>query len=127
MTPAQIQLRLAHAGRTLVALDNLSALVAAANLASERLPVRWEFDPGTPATVIDYLAGGVRGAAHGAAAGAGAGLVLALFFPPAVLGYAIAGGALLGACGGVARVEQGWRVRLVYTDWAEPMLLVEAR
>lgn len=126
MTPTQIQTRLARVGAVTVALNDIAALLQAANRASAYVPVRWTFEPGTPANVIDYLAGGLDGAVRGAAAGAGAGLLLSLVFPPAIIGYAVVGGAAIGAVRGVNRVHQGWRVRLVFSRAGQPLLLVRA-
>jgi hypothetical protein len=124
MTPTQINRHLARAGAVLVRLNQLTALRDAAQLAAEQLPVRWIFDPGTPATVVDYLAGGARGAVTGAAVGLGIEIVLAALLPGVALGYALLGGAVAGAVRGVAQVEQGWRVRLIYAGDGEPLLEV---
>jgi hypothetical protein len=107
-----------------VAWNSLGVLHEASRLAAEQLPVKWIFDPGTPATLIDYLAGGTQGAVKGALLGLGAELLLAAVFPPAAIGLAFVAGAVAGAVHGVARVHQGWRVRLVYTRAGEPLLEV---
>lgn len=125
MTPVQITRSLAQVGRVTIALNQIAALKEAARLVGEYLPVRWSFEPGTPAGIVDYLAGAVEGAAEGAAAGLGIGLLLALVFPPSVIGYAALGGAVVGAAGGIERVEQGWRIRLVADVYGRPLLDVQ--
>lgn len=124
MTPAQINRRLAKAGRLTMSLANLSSLREAARLAAEQLPVRWSFEPGTPAELVDYLAAGVQGAFEGAAIGYGIGMVLAVLFPPAVIGYAAVAGAALGAAHRTKLVEQGWRIRLLRDSLGRQMIEV---
>lgn len=124
MTPSEIQHRLNQFGTVLVAWNHLQLLQEAARTAGEQLPVRWTFEPGTPAIVADYLAGGVHGAIKGAAIGIGAELLLAAVFPPAAVGLAVFGGAVVGAVHGAARVHQGWRLRVLYTSSGEPLLEV---
>jgi hypothetical protein len=125
MTPAQINRQLARAGSVVVGLNQIAALREAALLAAEQLPVRWTFEPGTPATLVDYLAGGVQGAFKGAAAGLGVEILLAALFPAAAFGYLLLGGAVLGAMHGVTVVHQGWRLRLVYAPDGAPLLYVQ--
>ncbi len=108
----------------LIAYNQVAALREAANVAAQHLPVRWEFDPSTPANFVDYLAGAGQGAVEGGLAGLGVGVLLAALFPPAVIGYAVAGGAFLGAVNGVQRVHQGWRIRVVY-DWRTGQEMLE--
>jgi hypothetical protein len=114
--------RLAAGGPTLVALQNIAALSHAARLVAANSPVRWTFEPGTPASIVDYLAGGAQGALEGAAIGLSLELLLTLLIPGATFGYLLAGGALLGAAGGAMRVEQGWRIRVVFAADGRRML-----
>src|SRR5689334_15833193 len=114
MTPTQINRQISRLGSVVVSWNHIAALREAAAIAATQLPVRWSFEPGTPATVVDYLAGGVHGAVSGATIGLGIELLVAALFPAAAFGYALAGGAVLGAMHGVARVEQGWRIRVIY-------------
>jgi len=125
MTPAQINRQLARAGSVVVGLNHLVALREAALLAAEQLPVRWTFEPGTPATLVDYLAGGAQGALTGASVGLGVEIVLAALFPAAAFGYALLGGAVLGAIHGATVVRQGWRLRMVYAPDGAPFLHVQ--
>ena len=120
MTPTQINRQISRFGTVLVAWNNIAALREAA----QQLPVRWTFEPGTPTTVVDYLAGGAQGVVVGATIGLGVELLLAALFPAVTFGYALAGGAVLGAIHGVVRVEQGWRVRLVFGCDQQPLLEV---
>jgi hypothetical protein len=119
MTSATIlRHELARAGRVTVALHNIASLAAAA----QGLDVTWTFAPGTPPQIVDYLAGAGVGAAQGLAAGTAAGLLLAFLFPPAIIGYAAAGGAIVGAVRGANRVKQGWRVQLFTAPGVAPWL-----
>jgi hypothetical protein len=118
--------RLRSTGSALVAFNQVAALREAANLAAAQVPVRWEFEPSTPATVVDYLTGAGQGAVEGGLTGLGVGVLLAAIFPPAVIGYAVAGGAFIGAVNGAQRVHQGWRIRLV-RDWRTGQDLLEVR
>jgi hypothetical protein len=122
MTPSQIAQQISRVGRVTVAFSNIAALSSAA----QALPVAWSFDPNVPADVVQYLGGAVAGAAKGAAIGGSVGLLLALFFPPAVIGAGLVSGALIGAVSGVRRVAQGWRVRVVFSTSGEKLLEVTA-
>ncbi len=124
MTPTEINRGIARYGRVLLAWNNLAALAEAAQLASEQLPVKWVFEPGVPATAVDYLAGGAGGAVKGATFGIGVELLLAAVFPGVAFGYAVLGGALLGAASGVRRVDQGWHVKFLYAFDGAPLLEV---
>jgi hypothetical protein len=125
MTPTQLNHHVSRFGTALVAWNNIAALHEAARVASEEpLPVEWSFDPGTPAGVVEYLAGGAQGALRGVVIGVGVELLLAALFPAAALGYAVLGGAVLGAVRGATRVKQGWRVRVVYFYGRDPLLEV---
>jgi hypothetical protein len=125
MTPEQIHHQLVHAGAAVMALEDLAALYGAARLAAAQLPVRWEFEPGTPAEVVDYLAGGAQGAASGASLGLAAEIVLAALFPGIAFGYALVGGAVIGAIRGANAIQQGWRLRWVEVEDGLPLLEVQ--
>jgi len=119
-TPHQITRHLARTGASLfVHMSMVKQLRQAADDAAAHLPVRWTFAPGTPADLVDYLGGVVSGGVQGAILG----LAAAIVFPPAA-GYLVAGGAFLGAVRGVRRVEQGWRLELVYSYDGTPWLSV---
>ncbi len=124
MSSQLILRRLRATGTVLVAFQNVAALREAACIAARQLPVRWEFDPSTPASFVDYLAGAGQGAVEGGLTGLGLGVLLTALFPPAVVGYAVAGGAIVGAVNGANRVHQGWRIRVVYDNYGQPLLEV---
>jgi hypothetical protein len=124
MTAMQIARRINRTGTVLVALNNLAALREAAEIAASTLPVKWAFEPGTPADIVQYLAGGAHGALKGAGIGLGLELLVAAVVPGVAFGYLLFGGAALGAIHGVGRVKQGWRVRMVY-DFGTPLVEVQ--
>lgn len=109
--------QLRRSGTIRVAINDLVALREAADLAAAQLPVKWEFDPSTPACFVDYLAGAGQGAVDGGFKGIALGLLISAIFPPAILAVPVAeialGGAVLGALHGANRVRQGWRIRVV--------------
>jgi hypothetical protein len=118
MTPNQIAHEISRVGRVPVALSHIASLAAAA----QALDVRWTFAPDTPTDVVQYLGAAVVGGAQGLAIGGACGVLLALFFPPAIIGYAMAGGAVVGAIRGANRVAQGWRVQLLLSPYGEQYL-----
>jgi hypothetical protein len=124
MSPVQISRHLTKFGVVTTRLANLAAFKHAALVTAQQLPVRWTFDPATPASVVDYLAGGVTGALEGGAVGYGIGLLLTVLFPPVAIGYLTIAGAAWGATRRLNQVGQGWRIRLLHDAFGEPMIEV---
>jgi hypothetical protein len=124
MSPAQISRHLIRFGVLTTRLAKMGTVKQAALVTAKQLPVRWIFDPGTPAGVVDYLGGGVTGALEGGGAGYGIGLLLSVFFPPAAIGYLTAAGAVWGAARRLNPIGQGWRLRLLYDAVGEPLIEV---
>ncbi len=84
----------------------------AIQLASAEGVLEVRFDPGTPATIEQYLAGAVVGGVQGAVAGAGAGLVAEVILGAVggpLIAFGLVMGGLLGAAAGVDEVHRGWR------------------
>jgi hypothetical protein len=97
-------------------LENLRRLKHALDQAIQRLGVRVEWDPSSPAELRDYLGVMTLNALHYGFIGCGVGLVVGALLRDPELGLKV-GGAIGLACGaarGYSSVRRGWRLRAWY-------------